>query len=120
MKIHMKRRFDERELLDMKSIQSEVDAIAAHMEIGETLFFKEKGVKSEGEYKKRMAAQGKVMKHSHIGWNSWQATEEGFILSKYMMPCGKREAALIDLAFVWTGLWEFQKNTEISFKLALV
>ena len=79
MKIHMKRRFDERELPDMKSIQSEVDAIAAHMEIGETLFFKEKGVKSEGEYKKRMAAQGKVMKHSHIGWNSWQATEEGFI-----------------------------------------
>ena len=79
MEIRMKRRFDERELPDMQSIQSEVDSIAAGVTIGETLFFKKMGVKSEGEYKRRMAEQHKVMKHSHIGWNSWQATEEGFI-----------------------------------------
>lgn len=79
MDIKMKRRFNEKDLPDMKSILSEVDSYAKNVTIGETLFFKEKGVKSEGEYKRKMAAEHKVMKHSHIGWNSWQATEEGFI-----------------------------------------
>ncbi|MDO4556499.1 MAG: methylmalonyl-CoA mutase [Lachnospiraceae bacterium] len=78
MDIKMKRRFDEKNLPDMKSIFSEVDTYAKDVTIGETLFFKEKGVKSEGEYKRQMAASHKVMKHSHIGWNSWQATAEGF------------------------------------------
>lgn len=79
MDIKMKRRFNEKDLPDMKSILSEVDSYAKKVTIGETLFFKEKGVKSEGEYKRKMAAEHKVMKHSHIGWNSWQATEEGFV-----------------------------------------
>lgn len=69
--INIKRRFQEQELPDMKTLQAEVDKIAGQVTIGETLFMKKHGVKSEGEYKKKMAAQGRVMKHSHIGWNSW-------------------------------------------------
>ncbi|MEG0752281.1 MAG: methylmalonyl-CoA mutase, partial [Angelakisella sp.] len=78
MSINIKRRFQEKELPDMKSIMAEVDKIANEVTIGETLFMKKHGVKSEGEYKKRMAEQGRVMKHSHIGWNSWESTAEGF------------------------------------------
>ena len=76
--INIKRRFQEQELPDMKTLQAEVDKIAGQVTIGETLFMKKHGVKSEGEYKKKMAAQGRVMKHSHIGWNSWESTAEGF------------------------------------------
>lgn len=79
MDITMKRRFNEKDLPDMKTILSEAESLAKKITIGETLFFKEKGVKSEGEYKRRMAAQNKVMKHSHIGWNSWDETAEGFV-----------------------------------------
>lgn len=79
MEIRMKRRFQEKELPDLKTILSEVDTAAKGLEISETLFFKKMGVKSESEYKKKMAAEHKVMKHSHIGWNSWKSTEEGFI-----------------------------------------
>jgi methylmalonyl-CoA mutase cobalamin-binding subunit len=39
---------------------------------------KKQGVQSEGEYKKRCIAEGKIMKHSHIGWNSWESTADGF------------------------------------------
>lgn len=78
MDIEIKRRFNEKELPDMKTILSEVDKAAQDITIGETLFMKKHGVKSEGEYKKRLAEQHKVMKHSHIGWNSWENTAEGF------------------------------------------
>lgn len=79
MDIKIKRRFNEKDLPDMKSIMSEVDSLANNVTIGETLFFREKGVKSECEYKKKMMQEKKLMKHSVIGWNSWQATEDGFI-----------------------------------------
>ncbi len=35
------------------------------------------GVSSEREYKERMMKEKKVMKHSAVGLNSWQAQEEG-------------------------------------------
>lgn len=56
--INIKRRFQEQELPDMKTLQAEVDKIAGQVTIGETLFMKKHGVKSEGEYKKKMAAPG--------------------------------------------------------------
>lgn len=46
--------------------------------IGTTLFMKKYGVSSEAEYKERMARQGKIMHHAHIGWNSWEETAKGF------------------------------------------
>lgn len=77
MDIEIKRRFNEKELPDMKTIMSDAKKIASGITIGETLFMKEHGVKSEAEYKRKMAAAGKIMKHSVIGWNSWDVTADG-------------------------------------------
>jgi len=77
MNIEIKRRFNEKELPDMKTIKSDAKKIAKNITIGETLFMKENGVRSEVEYKKKMMKEGKIMKHSVIGWNSWSVTEEG-------------------------------------------
>lgn len=77
MNIEIKRRFNEKDLPDMKTIKEEAKKIASGITIGETLFMKEYGVKSEVEYKKKMMKAGKIMKHSVIGWNSWSVTEEG-------------------------------------------
>lgn len=93
MDIVMKRRFNEKDLPDMKTILHEADSIANTVQIGETLFFKEHGVKSEGEYKRRMASERRVMKHSHIGWNSWQETADGFVK---IYEALKKEGSYID------------------------
>lgn len=77
MNIEIKRRFNEKELPDMKTIKADAKKIASGITIGETLFMKEYGVKSEVEYKKKMMKAGKIMKHSVIGWNSWSVTEDG-------------------------------------------
>ena len=107
----MKRRFNEKDLPDMKTILSEADSLAKNITIGNTLFFKEQGVKSEGEYKKRMAEQHKVMKHSHIGWNDWSETAEGF---QYIYESLKRDGSYIDrfgVALDWVmGVPEEYRN----------
>lgn len=77
MNIEVKRRFNEKELPDMATIKSDAKKIASGITIGETLFMKEHGVKSEVEYKQNMTKAGKIMKHSVIGWNSWETTAEG-------------------------------------------
>ena len=77
MDIQIKRRFNEKELPDMKTIKADAKKIASGITIGETLFMKKYGVKSEAEYKRRMMKEGKIMKHSVIGWNSWSVTAEG-------------------------------------------
>lgn len=77
MNIEVKRRFNEKELADMHAIKADAKKIASGITIGETLFMKEHGVKSEMEYKKKMMKAGKIMKHSVIGWNSWDTTAEG-------------------------------------------
>ena len=77
MALEIRRRFNEKELPDVNSLSSEVDKLAKETVIGETLFIKKFGVKSEVEYKWRCAAEGRVMKHSPIGWNSWEVTAEG-------------------------------------------
>ena len=77
MDIQINRRFNEKELPDMKTIKADAKKIAEGITIGETLFMQKYGVKSEKEYKLRMMEEGKIMKHSVIGWNSWSVTEEG-------------------------------------------
>lgn len=77
MNIEVKRRFNEKELADMHTIKADAKRIASGITIGETLFMKEHGVKSEMEYKRKMMKAGKIMKHSVIGWNSWDTTAEG-------------------------------------------
>jgi len=78
MDIKINRRFNEKDLPDMKTLRSEGEKIAGGVTIGESLFMKTYGVKSEAEYKRKMMASGHVMKHSHIGWNSVSATADGF------------------------------------------
>ena len=77
MSITINRRFNEKDLPDMETIKADAKKIASGITIGETLFMKEHGVRSEVEYKKKMMAEGKIMKHSVIGWNSWDVTAEG-------------------------------------------
>ncbi len=74
MQLHLNKRFEWKELPDMQFFKSEIDRQAKDITIGETLFFKEHGVKTEGEYKKKAMAEGFITKHSHIGWNSWDET----------------------------------------------
>ena len=52
MKITMSKRFEYKDLPNMNEIRSQIDKIAAHTTIGETLFFKKYGVKSEAEFKR--------------------------------------------------------------------
>lgn len=78
MDIKINRRFDEKALPDMQTVVAEAEKIASGLTIGETLFMREHGVKSDAEYKRKMMAEGKIMKHSVIGWNSWDVTEQGF------------------------------------------
>lgn len=73
MKIEMNKRFEFKDLPDMKSIMSDVEKLTKDLKIGQTLFLKEHGVKSEGEYKKKCTH---VMKHSHIGYNTWDTTKK--------------------------------------------
>ena len=74
MQITMNKRFEFKDLPDMKEIRSQIDKIAAQTTIGETLFFKKHGVTSEGEFKLKAIKEGFISKHSHIGWNSWDET----------------------------------------------
>jgi len=70
----MNKRFEYKDLPDMHEIRSQIDKIAVQTTIGETLFFKKYGVKSEAEFKRKAMKEGYISKHSHIGWNSWDET----------------------------------------------
>lgn len=78
MDIKIKRRFNEKDMPDMKSMINEANKFISDISIGETAFMRRHGVKSEGEYKKKIAGTKHIMKHTHIGWNSWSTTEKGF------------------------------------------
>lgn len=78
MELKINRRFNEKDLPDMKTILSEGHAVAEKVEIGETLFMREYGVRSEAEYKRKMMAKHQPMFHSHIGWADVNYTAEGF------------------------------------------
>ncbi len=77
MELKFKWKFDIRNLPDMETVNHETDKLAEGVTIGTTLFMKKYNVKSEREYKERMMAEHKVMKHSAIGWNSWDVTRDG-------------------------------------------
>jgi methylmalonyl-CoA mutase cobalamin-binding domain/chain len=74
MDIKFNKRFEWKDLPDMDTMRREVDAAAKDITVGETLFFKEHGVKSENEYKLKCMKNGELTKHSHVGWNSWDET----------------------------------------------
>ena len=46
MQLHLNKRFEWKELPDMQFFRSEIDRNAKDVTIGETLFFKEHGVKT--------------------------------------------------------------------------
>ncbi|GHU81296.1 hypothetical protein FACS189468_3570 [Spirochaetia bacterium] len=75
MEIKMNKRFEIKNLPDMKTIRTEIDKLTSGLTLGQTLFFKKHGVKTEGEYKKRCMENGHIMKHSHIGYNTWDTTK---------------------------------------------
>ena len=74
MQLQLNKRFEIKDLPSMDEVFSQVDKLASEITIGETLFFKEHGVKSEAEFKKRAIKEGYISKHSHLGWNSWDET----------------------------------------------
>lgn len=78
MEFVLNRRFNEKNLPDMDSMRAKAKQRFAGITLGKTLFMEAKGVNSEGEYKRRCMADGHIMKHTHIGWNSWDATAKGF------------------------------------------
>ena len=78
MELKINRRFNEKDLPDMKTLIAEGQKIAKTVNIGESLFMKTYNVKSEAEYKLKMMEAGQIMKHSHIGWNSVSTTADGF------------------------------------------
>lgn len=77
MDLKFKWKFNIKDMPDMGTLQHEVDDIAKNVTIGTTLFMKKHGVSSEKEYKEKMMKEKKIMKHSAIGYNSWQNQEEG-------------------------------------------
>lgn len=77
MELKFKWKFNIKDLPDMGTLNHEIDGIAKNVTIGRTLFMEKFGVSSEREYKERMMKEKKVMKHSAVGLNSWQAQEEG-------------------------------------------
>ena len=78
MELKINRRFNEKELPDMKTLIDEGHKIANSITIGESEFMRYYGVKSEAEYKRKMMESGHVMKHTHIGWANVAYTAEGF------------------------------------------
>lgn len=78
MDIKINRRFNEKDLPDVKTIKDRGDKLAKEVTIKETEFMRHYGVKSEGEYKRRCMKEGHIMKHSHTGWNSIEYSAETF------------------------------------------
>lgn len=76
MNIKMNKRFEIKDLPDMKTIKSEVDKLVDDLKIGKTLFLEEHNCQTEGEYKKKSMQNGHIMKHSHIGYNTWDTTKK--------------------------------------------
>ncbi|MBC7261980.1 MAG: hypothetical protein H5T63_08195, partial [Chloroflexi bacterium] len=60
-------------------VSAEAQERASKIEIGQTLFFKEHGVTSEVEYKRRAMQQGTIMLHAHIGLDSWEETKTALL-----------------------------------------
>jgi methylmalonyl-CoA mutase cobalamin-binding subunit len=62
-----------------EEVAAEARERAARIEIGQTLFFKQYGVRSEYEFKRQAMAQGSIMTHAHIGLDTWEETKTALL-----------------------------------------
>ena len=76
MELNFSWKFDTKNLQDVSSMKADIEKAAGDLKIGRTKFMEKNGVSSEREYKERMMKEGVVMKHSAIGYNTWETTEE--------------------------------------------
>lgn len=99
MKIQMGKKFNHKDLPDMKDIFNQVDKLASGITIGETLFFKEHGVRSEAEFKRKAIKEGFISKHSHVGWNSWDETAKN--VEYIYKELQRRDSYLTRIGFIF-------------------
>lgn len=76
MELNFSWKFDTKNLQDVSSMKADIEKAAGDLKIGRTKFMEKNGVSSEREYKERMMKEGVIMKHSAIGYNTWETTEE--------------------------------------------
>ena len=62
-----------------EEVAAEARERAEKIEIGQTLFFREYGVASEAEYKRRAKRRDQIMTHAHIGLDSWEETKTALL-----------------------------------------
>lgn len=79
MQLKLNKRFEYKNLPDMKSIRAEADKISRDITLGTTLFMKKHNVKSEAEFKKKCIGSGYISKHTHIGYTTWGKTTEAMV-----------------------------------------
>ncbi len=99
MRLLINKKFESKDLPSMNDVFAQVDKLAKEITIGQTLFFKEHGVKSEAEFKKKAIARGFISKHSHIGWNSWDETARN--LEYIYENLGKRGSYLTRMGIIF-------------------
>ena len=76
MELNFNWKFDIKNLQDVASMKADMEKASESLKIGRTKFMEANGVSSEREYKERMMKEGVVMKHSAIGYNTWENTED--------------------------------------------
>ena len=99
MKLILNKRFEYKDLPSMSEINSQIDRIARQTTIGQTLFLKEHGVKTESEFKKKAIATGYISKHQHIGWNSWDETAKN--IEYIYRELEKKDSYITRMGFVF-------------------
>ncbi len=93
MELFSKKELMPKELPDLKTIVAEGKKVAAATTIGTTLFMKEHNIRSEVDYKRECMKNGRIMRHSNLGWNSWAETKKG---AEYIYQELKRNGMVID------------------------
>lgn len=63
-------------------------ALARDWRVGRNAFLEANGVDSEAQYKRRMAAEGRIMQHAHIGFRSMERTVAA--IAKVHQTCARR------------------------------
>lgn len=79
MHIKLNKRFEYKDLPDMKTLRANAEKLSKDIEIGTTLFMKKHNVKSEAEFKKKCIETGYISKHTHIGYTTWEKTAEAMV-----------------------------------------
>ena len=76
MRIRLNKRFEYKDLPDMKTLRARAENLSSDITIGTTLFMKKHNVRSEAEFKKKCIETGYISKHSHIGYTTWEKTAD--------------------------------------------